>query len=223
MLPIKIADFGLATTLTKSTTFCSDFEGTMMYMSPERITGQPYSYSCDIWSLGVVLFCLTTGKYPFDTQDGFFGLEEAIVNDPLPPLPNSYSADCRLFIKSLLSRDPTKRLTAIQALANPFLASYSIGSHQWVQFINQWQKKASEVHLSDKTITSIAKLIPGDDSAQASNVLRQSKQHDLGSNNLSSTLSNIKPVRKNAFAQLAESCGISQRRLDELVQELRMS
>lgn len=76
----KIADFGLAITLSKSKTFFSDFKGTMMYMAPERITGQPYSYGSDIWSVGVVLASLAHGKFPFSVSEGFFGLEDAIVS-----------------------------------------------------------------------------------------------------------------------------------------------
>lgn len=51
----------------------------MMYMAPERITGKEYSYASDTWSLGMVLLTLALGKFPFNVQDGFFGLEEAIV------------------------------------------------------------------------------------------------------------------------------------------------
>lgn len=191
-----------------------------MYMSPERITGQPYSYSCDVWSLGVVLFCLTTGKYPFDTQDGFFGLEEAIVNDPLPPLPNSYSSDCRNFIKALLHRDPTKRLTAKEALNHPFLASYSIGNHQWVRFIEVWQMRTCEAHLDEVSIRTIARVIR-DESAQVSSALRPSKQHGPDSKNLSIPCCRSKPYRaKSFFQQLAESCGVPIQRLHDLIQEV---
>ncbi|KAJ0396323.1 hypothetical protein P43SY_006634 [Pythium insidiosum] len=56
----KIADFGLAGTLSKSESFFSEFEGTVMYMAPERIQGHPYSYVSDLWSMGVALFYLAT-------------------------------------------------------------------------------------------------------------------------------------------------------------------
>ncbi|KAI9912985.1 hypothetical protein PsorP6_006628 [Peronosclerospora sorghi] len=81
----KVEDFGLAGTLAKSTSFFSDFTGTIMYMAPERISGAPYTCVSDVWSLGITLFALATGVYPFAVNDGFFGLEAAICHDNLPP------------------------------------------------------------------------------------------------------------------------------------------
>lgn len=44
---------------------CGTFVGTFRYMSPERIQRTPYSYSSDIWSLGLVLMEAATGMYPY--------------------------------------------------------------------------------------------------------------------------------------------------------------
>ncbi|KAG7390642.1 Mitogen-activated protein kinase kinase 5 [Phytophthora pseudosyringae] len=121
----KVADFGLAGTLAKSDSFFSDFTGTMMYMAPERISGAQYTCVSDIWSLGITLFSLATGGYPFTVDDGFFGLEEAICQDTLPPMPNRFSPECRDFIKRMLNRDPERRLTAEEALSHPFISSYA--------------------------------------------------------------------------------------------------
>ena len=43
--------------------------GTPYYLAPEIIKNQPYSFSCDIWSLGVVLYELCTLKPPFTAQN----------------------------------------------------------------------------------------------------------------------------------------------------------
>lgn len=40
------------------------FVGTVRYMSPERLTGQPYSDASDLWALGFMLIELATGNYP---------------------------------------------------------------------------------------------------------------------------------------------------------------
>lgn len=47
------------------TAMCGTFVGTFRYMSPERIQRAPYSYSSDIWSLGLVLMEAATGVYPY--------------------------------------------------------------------------------------------------------------------------------------------------------------
>ncbi|KAL4155886.1 hypothetical protein PRNP1_007987 [Phytophthora ramorum] len=121
----KVADFGLAGTLAKSNSFFSDFTGTMMYMAPERISGAQYTCVSDVWSLGITLFSLATGAYPFTVDDGFFGLEEAICHDTLPPMPNRFSPVCRDFIKRMLNRDPDRRLSSEAALTHPFISGYA--------------------------------------------------------------------------------------------------
>jgi serine/threonine protein kinase len=59
---IKIADFGLAFFGKDATKSC----GTPAYIAPEVITAKTYNYKCDLWSLGVMIFVMLTGYFPFD-------------------------------------------------------------------------------------------------------------------------------------------------------------
>lgn len=129
-----------------------------MYMAPERISGDSYSCVSDSWSMGVVLFSLATGGYPFAVDDGFFGLEEAIVNDPLPPMPNRFSPECRDFVKSLLRRDPETRLTADKAISHPFLRAYD-GSSAHQNFMERWQELPVKSCVGHEDVSRIAQLI----------------------------------------------------------------
>lgn len=61
---VKLADFGLATILLPSEQ-CKNYAGTLDFCSPEVILGIPYSYSADIWSLGVITYYLVYGALPF--------------------------------------------------------------------------------------------------------------------------------------------------------------
>lgn len=66
---IKIADFGFSKYLNDSKdetsgTMC----GTPLYMSPQIVEDQRYTYKTDIWSLGVIYYELLTGKYPFHAE-----------------------------------------------------------------------------------------------------------------------------------------------------------
>ena len=65
---IKISDFGFAKSFEKNeliTTFC----GSPLYMAPEIILNREYTYTSDIWSLGVVLFELITKDHPYKCSD----------------------------------------------------------------------------------------------------------------------------------------------------------
>jgi len=61
---IKLCDFGVSRTMGTYQTKAMTFVGTVRYMSPERLTGQPYSDASDLWALGFMLIELATGNYP---------------------------------------------------------------------------------------------------------------------------------------------------------------
>ena len=62
---LKLTDFGISKQLEKTYAITNTFVGTLIYMSPERMGGKNYSYSSDIWSLGLVILELACGKHPY--------------------------------------------------------------------------------------------------------------------------------------------------------------
>lgn len=88
---LKILDFGLAKFFqpgdTEATQTISDsaeaLTGTMPYMSPEQLRGEPLDARSDIYSAGVVLYELATGQRPFPEKQGV-RLTDAILNRPAP-------------------------------------------------------------------------------------------------------------------------------------------
>lgn len=89
---IYVTDFGIAKAVRQSTTKISQtgtIVGTPTYMSPEQAKGLPtkeVDYRTDIYSVGVVLYELITGKIPFPETDNIFGLLRQIVHEPpIPP------------------------------------------------------------------------------------------------------------------------------------------
>jgi len=90
---VRIMDFGIAK-LTDSknfkTTHANTQLGTPFYMSPEQIKGLPYSRMSDIYSLGVTLFEMVTGKCPYHEITSLFDLQSKIVNQPLPHTSDFY-------------------------------------------------------------------------------------------------------------------------------------
>lgn len=61
---IKISDFGESGELRETVSYKKTLVGTLLYNSPERITGNKYYSNCDIWSLGILLLESAMGKNP---------------------------------------------------------------------------------------------------------------------------------------------------------------
>jgi serine/threonine protein kinase len=54
------------------------FVGTQQYMSPECLSGKPYSYSADVWSAGLCVLAVALGRYPLDPTAGYWLLLEQV-------------------------------------------------------------------------------------------------------------------------------------------------
>lgn len=124
---VKLSDFGISKTLDNTTNMCDTFVGTATYMSPERALGKDYSFSSDIWSLGMVLFEVASGKFPFPTMASFPVLFDHLCNRPEPRLSDcpSLSPELQDLVSLCLQRDPLRRPTASQLLEHPFLDSHT--------------------------------------------------------------------------------------------------
>ena len=64
----KIVDFGLSKIIGPTETANEPF-GTLGYVAPEVLKKQPYTFSCDVWSIGCILYALLSGSLPFDHND----------------------------------------------------------------------------------------------------------------------------------------------------------
>ena len=117
----KVLDFGVAGRLpefdarTVTKTWESDacarpgaLVGTLAYMSPEVLRGEPATVRSDIWALGVLLYEMASGKRPFDGRSSV-DLMAAIVGDSAAPLPPSISAGFRATVQRCLAKDVGQR------------------------------------------------------------------------------------------------------------------
>ena len=118
---VKIADFGLATTLPLGERLADAVMcGTPNYVSPEVLARASYGPSSDCWSLGCVLVALLTGKPPF--QGSQVGETLHLVSrGAYRPLPRTCSRKAKSLVHALLQVDPDVRPTAEQVLRHPFL------------------------------------------------------------------------------------------------------
>ncbi|AFV00999.1 serine/threonine-protein kinase [Simiduia agarivorans] len=76
---LKVSDFGIARLVDNSKTRTGDVMGSPLYMSPEQLKGDKVSEAADIYSLGVTMYQLLTGKLPYD-GDTLANLTYQILN-----------------------------------------------------------------------------------------------------------------------------------------------
>ncbi|XP_053949521.1 MAP kinase-activated protein kinase 2 isoform X2 [Anastrepha obliqua] len=127
---LKLTDFGFAKeTLVKDTLQTPCY--TPYYVAPEVLGPEKYDKSCDIWSLGVIMYILLCGFPPFYSNNGLAispGMKKRIrtgqYDFPNPEWANVSQA-AKDLIKGMLNVDPTKRLTIDQVIRNKWIAQYT--------------------------------------------------------------------------------------------------
>ncbi|MET8680857.1 serine/threonine-protein kinase [Streptomyces sp. NPDC004647] len=117
---VVLTDFGIAkvsggTTITET----GSFVGSPEYTAPERMSGRRTGPESDLWSLGVLLCAVLSGKSPFH-RDSLGGVLHAVVSDEIHP-PEA-AGPLLPVVRGLLERDPDLRLDA--AAAEALLAEY---------------------------------------------------------------------------------------------------
>merc|ERR1711957_386120 len=81
--------------------------GTQMYMAPEMCMGDNYTFLVDLWSFGLVVMELATGKFPFPPFRSFPELFQRICDDPEPRLDERFPEQLRSFVAACLTRNVT--------------------------------------------------------------------------------------------------------------------
>jgi len=118
---IKISDFGLSRYVDAyglASTPC----GSPCYASPECLSGKDYdARKSDVWSCGVILYAMVTGKLPWTKRNQAQLFEQIREGEYI--IPPFLSNDCAQFIRGLMTVDNQKRMTIDEALSHPFLSS----------------------------------------------------------------------------------------------------
>jgi len=116
---VVLADFGIARILSDTQfTMTGALIGTPSYMSPEQGKGQSASPASDIYSLGILLYEMLTGKVPFDADTPLEIIRQH-VNAPLP-LPRSIRKDIPRSLEKVVvkatEKDPRDRFTTVSEM-----------------------------------------------------------------------------------------------------------
>ena len=113
----KVTDFGIARA-TSSNTITADAMGSVHYFSPEQARGGFTDFKSDIYSLGIVMYEMLTGRLPFDGE-GVVQLAMKHINDPLPNIreinPNASESLEKIILKAT-QKNADNRYNSTEAL-----------------------------------------------------------------------------------------------------------
>lgn len=151
---VKLCDFGVSGEFgTKGD--ANTFIGTSYYMAPERITGQSYTITSDVWSLGVTLLEVAQHRFPFpadgtemNPRAGLIDLLTYIVRQPIPKLKDEpenklkWSENFKYFIECCLEKEGSRRATPWRMLEHPWMLDMKtkrVDMGQFLKTVWDWQ------------------------------------------------------------------------------------
>lgn len=120
LLDLKLLDFGLSSRIKKNEKL-NNTVGTAYFIAPETIKGE-YDEKCDVWSIGVILYYILSGKFPFTGNSNFEIFEKIQKSEPVfKNLFKDISQNAIDFIKKCLVKNPNERPSAKECLSHPWL------------------------------------------------------------------------------------------------------
>ncbi|TNV86617.1 hypothetical protein FGO68_gene10345 [Halteria grandinella] len=147
--------------------------GSPTYVAPEILSKAGYREKVDVFSLGSLLFNLLSGRYLFSGADETTLLKQNIKCDlsNIKRYLDKVSHDAATFLSKLLEKDPSKRLSAVEALQDPWLATGGL---------DQNVLKERKCNVSKKLSLIQPRLIASSNLAQGQNALSLAHLSALG-------------------------------------------
>ena len=123
---IKISDFGTAQISQSTHTQIDGFVGSPAYMAPEQINEEPPSVQSDIYSLGVTMYELLSGRLPFQASNAVAMINKILNEDPTPIKSIRPDIPTKLveIVETAMAKDPAKRYPAWYAMARDLAETF---------------------------------------------------------------------------------------------------
>ena len=144
---IKLIDFGIAGDAAARRLTYANFTaalGTADYISPEQVKGKRGDGRSDIYSVGVILYEMLTGRLPFSGSSPMEIMNDRLLNHPLPPTTAdpSISPQLQEVLYRALERDPQNRYAHAREFAHDLQHLDEVGVEDRVELRN-WNKRKS--------------------------------------------------------------------------------
>jgi serine/threonine protein kinase len=147
---IKISDFGAALLASSECTQVSGV-GSPAYMSPQQVREMPLNHQTDIYSLGVVMYQLLTGRLPFLGSNSYSIVHQITTVDPMPP--SVFRRDVPASIDAIVDRAMQKELSLRYASWDEF-------SHDLAQAFRNKQLKQRQRSFADSEKFQTLRRLP---------------------------------------------------------------
>lgn len=139
---IKLCDFGISGRLVDSIAKTRD-AGCRPYMAPERIDPQRnggYDVRSDVWSLGITLIELATGRFPYPKWNSVFEQLQQVVHGEAPKLENeaAFTDPFVNFVNTCLIKEESKRPKYAKLLEHPFIVRSEAESFNVSEYVNHF-------------------------------------------------------------------------------------
>ena len=151
---VRIADFGFAKMVedkAKEKKAQHTLLGTPYYMSPQILAETKYSYKCDIWSLGIVIYECLYGELPWKSGSKY-GLLKSIEGKPMKDFDfkGVISKDFQDLLIKMLEKDEEKRIDWHGILAHPAIVKNKKEEEEQQQLKKEEKQKPDEVKTENK-------------------------------------------------------------------------
>ncbi len=146
---IKLIDFGIASDSASRRLTYANFTatlGTPDYIAPEQVKGKRGDGRTDIYSLGVILYEMLTGKLPFSGPSPLAAMNDRLLNHPVPPrvADPTVSPQLQEILYRALERDPRNRYATAQEFVHDLEHPDQVGVEDRPE-LRDWQKRKSQL------------------------------------------------------------------------------
>ena len=160
---IKLIDFGIASDAAARRLTYANFTpaiGTPNYISPEQVKGKRGDGRSDIYSMGVILYEMLSGKLPFSGPNPMAAMNERLLNHPTPPTiaDPSISPQLQEILYRALERDPKNRYAHAREFQRDLEHMEQVGVEDRPE-LRDWQKRKSQLSRKVLYYAALA-LIP---------------------------------------------------------------